>query len=810
MEKEFVMIRNYLTVALRNFLRNRNYTIINILGLSTGLTACIIIYLLIAYEVRFDKFHHQFDRIYRVVRDVENASGTAHDPATPYPFASAFRNDFPDVPLVTQLHYQEDGFVKIGSEKQEIDDVIFADSMFFRVFDFEVVSGNPSVDLGAPNKAYLTLSAAEQLKLKVADRFKMNNKLDLEVAGIVKDPPASSHIQFSVVVSMPSFTTEYFGWPIHSWGLTSSGYSYLVVPDGMSPGDINDRFKDFVKKYYNEDERARQNYILQPLGDVHFNTLYAGNASSAANVDPAQLVIMGVLGIFILIIACINFINLATALAVKKSREIGVRKTLGARRSQLATYFLAETLLLTLIAVVISLGLTEWTLPWLRGFVEKELCLDLFGSPGLLIFIIVLVGIATLFSGFYPAVILSGFDPVAVLKNKITTQGAGSFVRRSLVVLQFFIAQVMIIGTLVVSDQMDYFISRPLGFNHKAVVNVPLPTNDKSILDNLRTRLETNSNIRSLTYAVGAPTSGSNIGTGYYLPDLGPPTSQKVAIKTVDYHYMETYQLQLVAGRWFHEAEERRAADTTIAENDRYVFVVNETAARQLGYDPQEMIGKRIAVGLGDISAPVVGVVADFHTSSLHEAIYPVVLMNYPSLYYTAGIAINTANLQETIEFIRKTWTDVYPEYYFDYHFLDDTIADLYRQERRQLVLFRIFAGVSIFIGCLGLLGLVSFMANQKEKEIGVRKVFGATVSGITLLFSKEFVRLVLISFLIAAPMAWYLMSRWLENFEYHVDIHWTVFALGLVLTLAIALLTVSYRSIKAGLANPVDTLRAE
>lgn len=805
------MIRNYLTVAFRNFLRNRNYSLINILGLSIGLTACIVIFLLIAYEVKFDKFHSQYDRIYRVVRDVESASGMEYDATTPYPFAQAFRNDFPDVPLVTQLHFQGSGFITVGTEKFEIEDVLFADSLFFDVFDFRIVSGNPQVDLGESNKVFLTESLATKIGLETGGRLRMSNKLDLEVAGIIHDPPPSSHIQFSMIVSMPSFTEAFFGWPISSWGLTSSGFSYVVLPEGTTPASISERLPEFVDKYYDEEERARQNYRLQPLGDVHFDTHYAGTPSAAGNVDITQLVIMGVLGLFILIIACINYINLATALAVRKSREIGIRKTLGAKRTQLATYFLSETFLLTLIAVIISLGLTEWLLPWLRGFVEKEIYLDLFSSPALLVFVILLIGIASLFSGFYPAIVLSGFDPAAVLKNKITTQGGGAFVRRLLVVLQFFIAQVMIIGTLVVSDQMNYFNTRPLGFSRDAVLTVPLPENEQNLLESFRTRLAGNHNIRNVSFAIGAPTANNNIGTGYYLPEEGPSSSRRVGIKTVDYHYLDTYKLNLKAGRWFHEAEDRRAADTTLAAGDRYVFVVNEAAVRGLGYaSPEEILNKRISVGLNDITATVVGVVEDFHTTSLHEPIGPVVLMNYPSLYFNAGISIQSANMQETIEFIEKTWTDLYPEYYFKYQFLDEQIAARYRQEARQLVLFRIFAGISIFIGCLGLLGLVSFMANQKLKEVGIRKVFGATVSSIVMLFSKEFVRLVVISFLIAAPLAWFLMSRWLENFEYHIDIHWSVFAIGLTTTLIIALLTVSYRSVKAGLTNPVDTLRTE
>ncbi len=525
-----------------------------------------------------------------------------------------------------------------------------------------------------------------------------------------------------------------------------------------------------------------------------------------------NLFVLGLLGLFILIIACINFVNLATALAVKKSKEIGIRKTLGAKRIQLTTYFLSETLLLTLFAVLISLGLVEWSLPWLRNFTEKELYLNLFSNPSLILFLILLVVTATLFSGFYPAVILSGFDPVAVLKNKINARGSsGSAVRTMLVVFQFVIAQVMIIGTLIVTDQMNYFHSKPLGFKSAAVINVPLPKNDKSLLDNFRSRLEANPNIGSVSFAVGAPTSESGIGTGFFLEEKGPTENYPVNVKTVDYRYKDTYGIQMKAGRWFLEGEERAAIDTTLKNDERYTFIINEAAAGRLGFaSAEEAIGKRITTGLYDITAPIVGVTEDFHTSSLREKIDPVMMIIFPSLYYDAGILVNTTNVSETIDFIKEAWTGIFPEYYFEYEFLDQHLAELYRAEQRQLVMFRIFSGVSIFIGCLGLLGLVSFMANQKIKEIGVRKVFGASVPSILMIFSKEFVRLVVIAFLLAAPLSWYLMKRWLENFEYHVDIHWSVFVVGFLVTAFIALVTVSYRSVKAGLTNPVDSLRTE
>jgi putative ABC transport system permease protein len=806
------MIRNYIVITFRNFLRNKNYALINILGLSIGITSCIVLFLLISYDLNFDKFHSKHERIYRVVREVETASGIHQEAVTPYPFGAAFRQDFSDVPLLTQMHYQSEGVLTVGTEKQQIEEIIFADTLFFKIFDFGVVSGNPAKDLSEPNKAFVTELLAAKLNIGEGDKIKLDNKLELEIVGLLKDVPAASHIQYNMIISLSSFTKDFFGWPVDQWGLNSAGFSYLVLPEKMSTEDITKRFKPFVDKYYQKEEAERNTYLLQPLGEIHFDTRYASTPGPVPNIDTSTLWVLAVLGIFILIIACINFVNLATALAVKKSKEIGIRKTLGAKRIQLTAYFLSETLILTLIAVIISLASVEWILPWLRNFIEKEIYLDLFANPSLILFLIFLIIVATLFSGFYPAVILSGFDPVAVLKNKINAKGSsGSMVRRMLVIFQFVVAQMMIIGTLVVTDQMQFFHSKPLGFTSEAVLNVGLPKNDKALLDNFRSRLEANPGINNVSFAVGAPTSESNIGTGFFLPEKGPEENYPVSIKTVDVYYKDTYGINLKAGRWFNESEAKVAADTAVKNDDRFTLVINEAAARTLGFaSAEEALDKRIHLGINDFTAPVIGVTEDFHTSSLHDKISPVVMIIYPDLYYDAGIAIKTENMAESIEFIKKTWTELFPEYYFDYEFLDEHLESMYRSEQRELVLFRIFSGISIFLGCLGLLGLVSFMANQKLKEIGVRKVFGASVPGILTIFSKEFITLVLIAFLLATPLSWYLMNQWLQNFEYHVNIHWSVFAIGLLVTSFIALGTVAYRSVRASLANPIESLRSE
>lgn len=800
------MIRNYFIITFRNFFRNRNYAFINILGLSIGITCCIVIYLMVMHDLSFNHFHSKAERIYRVVRNTENSSGIEKSPATPYPFAAAFRNDFSDVPLITQFHDQGELQVTIGKDKFMMEDVIFADSLFFEVFDFEIISGNPGKDLSEPGKIFLTESAAAKLiKHDSITRLTLGNLVDVEVVGIVKDPRPDSDIQFTMIVSRPSLHQDFVGFPIDHWGVNASGYSFIVVPESMTASQIESRFPDFAKKYHHERDRDTR-YLLQPLATIHFATDYNDEA-----VEKSELVVLALLGLFILSLACINFINLATALAVKKSKEIGIRKTLGAVRTQLTVYFLAETFVLTMISLLLSLGLVEWILPWLNFFLEKQLDLSLFSDHGLLLFLCATVFFVTILSGLYPGIILSGYSPVVVLKNKLATQGSsGTSVRKFLVVFQFLIAQALIIGTLVVGDQMQFFKNKPLGFNKEAIVNVSMPEHPASLLETFRSRLEANPNVEKISYSIGAPVTENGLGTNFSLVDGSVDATYAVNVKLADIHYATTYGLQLVAGRWMTESEERLASDT-VMKNNQYVFVINESAVRQLGFEnPDEILNKKLRIGLNSIEAPVVGVVKDFHTTSMRETINPVIIVNFPYFYYDAGIKINTENVSETLAFIEKTWNDLNPNYYFEYSFLDEHLETLYRQEQRTFVVFKIFSGIAIFIACLGLYGLISFMANQKLKEVGIRKVMGASVPSIVLLFSKEFVKLIVVAFLIAAPVAWYCMDQWLNTFAYHIQVQWSVFVIGILSTLTIALLTVGYRAVKAAITNPVNTLRTE
>lgn len=808
------MVRNYIVIAFRHFFKNRGYTLINILGLSLGLTSCILIFLVIDYDMSFDRFHSKYDRIYRVVQEVKSPSGIAYGSVTPYPLSNAFRNDFPEVPLVTQLHFQGESQLTIGDEKQKVEDILFADSLFFEVFDFEVLSGNPKVALGEPGKVFLTKSMADKILKDPQTTHLKIGKAELEVAGIVADPPPNSHINFTMIASMSSLTSDFIGgFPLDRWGLTARGFTYIVLPELVTRVSVESKFPGFVKKYYGPEDAARTTQKLQPLRDIHFDNQYINNPGHRENVDAREFIVMGILGAFILFIACINFINLATALSEKKSKEIGIRKTLGAQRGQLTFYFLTETFLLTVFSVLISLGATEWLSNWLNPFLEKEIDLPLFSNSILVLFLVFLVLGTTLLAGFYPALVLSRFSPTSVFRSSFKIPGSsGAVVRKSLVVFQFLIAHVLIISTFVIADQMRYFRNKPLGFDDDAIITISLPEQKKASLSALRARLETIPGVNNIAFGVGAPISDNGISTGYFLTEEGPESGlYGVHVKAVDRHYLETYNIKLAAGRWFNENDEK-VADVDIPEAERRItYILNETAVRKLGLsDADEIIGKKITTGMGDISAEVIGVVKDFHVTSLHTEIEPVFFAIFPDYYYSGGIKVRTDNLKETIALIEKNWKGVFQDYFFEYEFLDEHLATLYERDEKTFTLFKIFAGVSIFIGCLGLYGLISFVANQKRKEVGIRKVMGATVSSILVLFSKEFIRLVVVAFVLASPLTWYLMNRWLESFAFKVDISWVIFLVGFCVVLLVVLATIAYRSLMAAKANPAVTLRSE
>jgi putative ABC transport system permease protein len=804
------MLQNILLVTLRHFARNVNHTVINILGLSVGIASCIIVFMIVRSELAFDKFHSKYNSIHRVVHTTTSTSGIEYAATTPYPFISAFREEFSDIPLATSFHHQNEVQVTYGTEKMNADYVLFADSLFFRVFDFEVVEGDPNKDLGKPGKVFLTESMAGKLLKTTSRTIKLNNMLEVEVAGIVKDPPPTSHIRFDLIVSMPSLNKEFLGFPLDVWNMVMSGYTYVVVPQNVEKQTIEMRLVNFVAKYFDHDQVQKRAYYIQPLSDVHFNEQYERSAANISGMTKANLYVLILLGCFLLAIACVNFINISTALAVRKAREIGVRKTLGASRSQLSRQFLSEALLITVVSLIIALVEVELFTPIISSFLSRPLELS-FGDPVLWPYLAMLTIVTAMLSGAYPAWILSRFNPAVVLKGNLSAMGStASSARKYLVVFQFLVAQMLIIGTLVISDQMQYFRSTPLGFTHSTILNVELPMNSNARREAFLTRLQGIPGVESVSMSFGSPTSDNSFTTGFFLSSRGPAERYDIYLKPVDISYAQTYGLEMAAGRWFSETEERIAKDTTVNPNDKtFVYVVNEALANTLGFSPEEMIGKKITTGLNSIDAEVIGVVKDFHTTSLHQDIKPAVMIIFPHFYYDAGIRFS-GGVNDLVKNVEAVYSSVYPDYVLNYKFLDDHLESLYADEERAFGLVRIFTILAIFISCLGLLGLVSFLTHQKIKEVGVRKVFGASVTSIVVLFSKGFVKLIAISFFIAAPVAWYFMSEWLDGFAYRTTIHWDVFVIAIGLTTVVAMGTVMYQSVRAALANPATSLRSE
>ncbi len=761
-------------------------------------------------EMSFDTGFSKANSIYRVVHHAKDASGVSKNSVTPYPLGQALKNDFPEI-LSTQFHFQFESMMTIDEEKMKVENIAFADTSFFDVFDYEVLSGNPKKDLAQPGKIFLTEEFAKKLLKKDAKHLKLGNLLDFEIAGIIKTPSLPSHLNFTMVASRATLTPEiakkFLGFGIDQWGLNSAGFTYVSLPSNMSQQAMEEKFPAFVKKYYSAEGAARESYFLQPLKDIHFNTEYDENPGSTST-SFSILLILGFIGLFILIIACVNFINLSTALSIHRSREVGVRKTLGAQQLQLAFQYLGEAFLLTIIAGLLSVVAAELIAPLIGNFLEKKIMLDLFHNPSVVLFLLAIILFTALFSGSYPALILSKFNPVKALKSKISQQTQGSVpVRKMLVVLQFFIAQVLIICTLVVSSQLSYFKNEPLGFTKEGVINVTLPSHEANKLEAMRNKLMADSEIKNVSFSMGAPMAEINFGTGMYLTEKGNAEQYSVNIKPVDNNYNDVYGLELVEGRWFTESDYTIGNDK---ENYKWVYVLNERAVKELGFaSPKEIIGQSITIGFNDAPGPVIGVVKDFHIASLHEEMKPALLMPF-NYSFTAGVKFQTSNVSGVIKKIEEAFTSQYPEYLFEYAFLDEFVGKQYREEERMFTMFEIFAGIAIFIGCLGLYGLASFMAQQKTKEIAIRKSLGASVAHIVAMFSKEFILLIIIAFAIAVPVAWYAMNKWLQEFAFRVEISWVVFAIGIVSTLFITILTVGYRSLRAAGANPVDSLKNE
>lgn len=803
------MLKNYFKIALRNIIRNKSHTFINVGGLTLGVVCAVAIFLVIRYEFSYDTHHTDADQIYRVVRAFETDDGIARDPATPKPLPVALRNDFaPSLEALTVIDQnystpvlaveKNDG--QISRFKEE--NTAFTEPDYFQIFDYQWLLGNPQTALKRPNTAVISRSLAQKLfedtnPVGQTVTLQTSNKYDLEITGVVEDPPPTTDLPFVLLASYSSIDRSGEDRHSENWGSTSTSVqTYLKLAEGVEAVGLQDQLEDFIVRHMGEETAQTMDLNLQSLNNLHFNTEY--NTYSDRTVSRTSLIALGLIGLFLLIAACINFINLNTATAVRRSKEVGVRKVLGGTRQQLLWHFLGETSLITLLSLLLAFAITELILPFLEPVLGYQLTMSIVSGSEWLVFAGGLWLALSLASGVYPALYLSGFSPIEAIRNRINIRyGEGLLLRRSLVVVQFAIAQVLIICTIVIGTQMRYLQSADMGFEKEAIVEVPIPVQEELKLERFRNELDALSAINDFAYS-STGTASDNLWTGTYRFETEEEIKENPAeVKMADEGYLSTYGLELLAGSNLLPSDTVRQ------------YLVNETFAREVGFADRynELIGRPVSIW--NNTAPIAGVVRDFNTSSLHHDINPLLITTRP-LYFVAGIKIDPRLTQQALGTIENAFTDAFPDYVFEYSFLDESIARFYEQERRTSTLLNLFTFVAILIGCLGLFGMISFMAATRTKEIGVRKVLGATVTQIIGLLSKEFLLLTGLSFFIAAPAAWYFMQRWLSDFTYRIDVGPGLFVLAFVATLFITILTIGYKGIRTAAMNPVESLRSE
>lgn len=810
------MWQNYFKIAIRNLLRNRAYTFINLFGLSLGLASAMLIFLFILQYLNFDDFLSKRAALHRIVLDNHHPEVSEHESKSanvPFAFAPTLRLEHPNLKF-TQVRYQEGVGFNFGNRKFMEDGTLFADEYFFQLFDYPFLIGNPETALTTPNAIVLDESTAKRYfgtSENAMDKvLKIDNRIPVRVTGVMKDVPAKSHLDFEIAISFGVFE-EYLGFDISkAWNWTSNGLTYAWLPENYPKENLEQQFKDLQKKHQNEGWVKYQDFRLLPLSEVPFEPDYAVDSSKA--VSPNFLWSLALVGVVILLVASINYINLSTAQSVKRSKEIGLKKVMGSSRTDLILQFFGETFILILTSTVFAVALLEASIPFINETLSNPIEINIWMNLEFWLGLIAMIVGVCLASGFYPAMVLSGLKPITALKNKINTHKKGNlYLRRSLVIFQFGIAQALIIITVVMMSQMNYFLTQDLGLNEEAVLLVNIPTDssdmyydedNQKMLAELKDRLDENPNINSYSVMMNPAISNSYWTTYYEMPDKKSlDTKYSVDLQFVDSNYVNVFELELVAGENFSKLYRQ---DTL-----RRPILVNEAFAKNLGIqNPADAVG--LMPEIDDIPTIIQGVIKDYHVHSLHESIGAVALFNRPYQWRQIALKINMTQSTAVISDLEKLWQERFPNLFFEYDFLDERIALLYEEEAQMQSIFQIFAIVAIVISCLGLYGLVSFIASQKVKEIGIRKVLGATVTQILFLFSKEFTRLVLIAFVVATPVAYFLIQKWLEDFAYKINVGIGIFALTIISSLLIAWLTVGYISFQAARLNPVEVLKDE
>ncbi|HET7178785.1 MAG TPA: ABC transporter permease [Chryseosolibacter sp.] len=783
------MLRNYLIISFRKFTRQKFYSLLNIFGLATGMATVILIMLYVRDEVGYDDFHRYKEDIYRVVEN-QYYSGQPVFPVavTPGPLAAALKADFPEVELATRVHY---GWNAFQYKESKLDDAgVYVDQDFFRMFDFTLTHGDTATALKEINSMLVTGKLAKKLfgdENPLGKTVTVNHDREVIVTGVLEDIPANSHLQFSYVMPMARRLIEIPSL-LDQWG-SNSLYTYVKLVKGASASHLNEQIAGYIKK---KNKGSVTEIYLQPLGDIHLGEVaFVADVNGKGNIQYVR--IFSVVAVFILLIACINFMNLATARAMKRAKEVGLRKTVGAFRYQLILQFLGESVIVASVAMLVALLFVDLLLPAFNTLTQKSLTID-YSNPirGVLPFCAAATLLTGLLAGSYPAIFLSSFRPAQVLKGSATDHVSGGTFRKILVVLQFSISIVMITGTMVIYSQVRYIRNKNLGWDRDNLLLV----HNASNYPVLKKKLLSYPDIKSISASNQDPNLVQNSTTGIGWKGKNEDDAVLFHVQGVDYDYIETMKMQMLMGRSFSEA----------SAGDSSSVVINEQAMNVLGF--KNPIGEHLTAGEDEVHT-IIGVVKDFHFKTVHDKIEPLLLYIERKTLSNMIVRIE-GNAEKAVGEIDKEWKAVNPDQLLSYSFADDEFDNLYRSEQRTGTIFEYFAALAVVISCLGLFGLASYTVDQKSREYGIRKVFGASVSRLFYLASVEFLVLVILAFIISIPLAWVWMRHWLSTFAYHIELSWMFFIASGMVAVGIALITVTYQSGKVGWINPASVLRSE
>ncbi len=804
------MIKNYFKIAFRNLMKHKFISGINLFGLTIGITCCLLILAYILHELSYDKYHQNAKNIYRLERTFRNPDtgiptlqlGTVAPPVAPL-----LLNDFKEIKSITRFLSAGTSALRYEEKRFNEEDVYFADENLFKVFDIDVAKGNPAKALNDPFSVMLTEDVARKYfgnDDPINKVIRMDNQFDFRVTGIYKNFPSNSHIHPKIMVSFNTLKdTAIFGEEglRTNWG-NNSFFTYLHLPDNYDAKKLEAQFPAFLERHSGQDVSKWSSLHLKKLTDIHLNS--QTDLEAEENGDIKRVYIFSAIALFILLIACINYMNLSTARSILRAREIGVRKTIGASRSELIRQFLSESILISWIATLMAFGLTALTLPWLSKMSGQSLTPDILLQWRVIVPLLLVPFVVGIISGIYPALFLSSFQPVKVLKGIMKVDGGKVSLRKTLVVVQFSISIILIVSTVIVFEQLRYMQNKSLGFNKDHVITLPYNSALTERYDAFRTELIANALVKEAGRSSRIPTSrlldamGSRINRG----DSLAPTNADIKMVRIDAGFAPTYGVKMVAGR--NLSREKGLGDTSS-------YILNEAAVKILGLQSNEdAIGKGFQYG--GRKGEIVGVASDFHFESLHQRILPMVFFMPVSQNSYGSISMKVAgnNMKAALAHVENTWKKFLPEIPYDYTFMDENFDRLYQAESRQGNIFTVFACIAIIIACLGLFGLSAFAITQRIKEIGIRKVLGASVGNIVSLLSKDFLKLVAVAALIAFPLSWWAMHKWLQDFAYRIDIPWWVFLVAGIVAAIVAFVTISLQAVKAATANPVKNLRTE